>query len=158
MSVFSLTETQRADVALLERFWSKVDVRGPGECWLWTAGTTHGYGHLKLGGRHVGAHRVMWLLVHGEELESDQYVCHTCDNPPCCNPAHLFLGDALINVQDMMAKGRGTPRQETCLHGHASTEENSIYGGKSGGRACRACRNRHIRECRARKKARVLAA
>jgi hypothetical protein len=99
-----------------ERFWSKVDVRGPEECWLWLASVTKptrrspgGYGRFSTGKRtpasYTGAHRIAYMLHHGE-VPDDLAVCHTCDNPPCCNPAHLWLGTKVENNSDRDRKGR----------------------------------------------------
>ena len=68
-----------------------------------------GYGQIGLGSRSEGidaAHRVAYRLAHGE-IPADRFVCHSCDNPPCCNPDHLFLGSPADNVRDMVSKGRG---------------------------------------------------
>lgn len=91
------------------RFWSKVDRRGPDECWLWTAARDHrGYGRFHFGHRRmVLAHRFAFRLANLAAPPDEMHVCHRCDNPPCCNPAHLFLGDDAANVADMVAKGRG---------------------------------------------------
>ncbi len=89
---------------LAERFWSKVDIRGPDECWVYTAGLyPNGYGHFWIDGGNRGAHRVAFFLTHGYWPK----VCrHTCDNPPCCNPRHLKDGTVLDNVRDKIDKGR----------------------------------------------------
>jgi hypothetical protein len=94
-----------------ERFWAKVE-RGPG-CWEWTARRHRkGYGQFTMdrGGSRwttVAAHRVAWELTHGP-IPEGQLVCHRCDNPPCCNPEHLFLGTTSDNVVDSVVKGRWT--------------------------------------------------
>jgi hypothetical protein len=90
-----------------EKFWSRVDRRGPDECWLWTAARgKHGYGNFVGTNRHTyRAHRVAYELVKGE-IPAGQMVLHRCDNPPCCNPSHLFTGTQSDNMQDMAAKGR----------------------------------------------------
>ena len=98
---------------LAERFHPKVDRSGgPDACWPWLgASLPRGYGHLGervARGRHrmVYAHRVAWELHHGRAVPQDTMVLHHCDNPPCCNPAHLFLGTQRDNMQDCARKGR----------------------------------------------------
>lgn len=91
-----------------ERFWEKVDKRGPDECWEWKAGKTKfGYGSFRYRGRQETAlaHRVAYRLHYGN-LPSDLLVCHQCDNPACCNPTHLFVGTHQDNADDMVAKNR----------------------------------------------------
>jgi hypothetical protein len=86
-----------------DRFWEKVDRSG--QCWVWTSATDRaGYGLL--GGRAPmrQAHRLSYLLAYGDP--GDYHVCHTCDNPPCVRPEHLFLGDDAANLGDMATKGR----------------------------------------------------
>ena len=93
-----------------ERFWPKVDRRGPEECWEWKAGrVAGGYGAFNPGKRGLSrlAHRVAWELLNGPILEG-LHACHHCDNPPRCNPAHLFLGTDADNLDDMRQKGRRT--------------------------------------------------
>ena len=82
--------------SLAERFWAKVDKRGPDECWPWTAYVD------QLG--YERAHRVSWTLAHGSPGDLD--VLHRCDNRRCVNDSHLFLGTQQDNIADMIAKGR----------------------------------------------------
>jgi hypothetical protein len=90
------------------RFWSKVDRRGPNECWPWMASVRRkdeGYGAFWLDQRHQPSNRVAWTLTNGD-IPEGMVVCHKCDNPPCCNPAHFFIGTRAENDEDRIAKGR----------------------------------------------------
>jgi hypothetical protein len=89
-------------VPLADRFWPNVTKTDT--CWLWKNGTS-GYGAINYQGRNHRANRVSWLLHHGP-VPDGQWVLHRCDNPPCVNPSHLFLGDRSDNMRDAAAKGR----------------------------------------------------
>lgn len=93
---------------IIARFWAKVDKSGgPDECWPWTgARFIYGYGHFGLVGRKSArANRVAYAITTGTD-PGDFCVCHRCDNPPCCNPSHLFLGTMKENMHDRDRKGR----------------------------------------------------
>jgi hypothetical protein len=79
------------------------------ECWPWTGQTvTGGYGRLGWQGRREIAHRVAWELFEGP-IPEGQWVLHHCDNPPCCNPLHLYAGTQRQNIHDAIARGRFSP-------------------------------------------------
>ena len=90
-------------------FHSKVDRRGERECWKWLGATNKsGYGCFGwLNGRMILAHRFAYLQANGN-LPKDKCVCHTCDNPICVNPSHLFAGSASDNWRDSHSKGRSS--------------------------------------------------
>jgi len=92
----------------IDRFWSKVDVREPNNCWIFrTASKAKSYPGFWYQGEPWAAHRFSMMLFIGEEPKLS--VLHTCDVPRCVNPAHLFLGTHDDNMKDMHAKGRFVP-------------------------------------------------
>jgi len=91
----------------IDDFWSRIEVHGENECWPWTGAIlAGGYGHVQLRGISTTAHRVAYELTSCVEIPSDLLLCHSCDNPPCCNPSHHFVGDHLDNARDCASKGR----------------------------------------------------
>src|SRR6185369_17008438 len=95
------------DKAAQTKFWQKVDKSGgPDSCWEWRgARREFGYGMVRINGILRRVHRVSWEIRFGV-ITGDFAVCHKCDNPPCVNPDHLFLGDAKDNVNDCISKQR----------------------------------------------------
>lgn len=95
----------------IHRFFNKINIGLPDECWEWTACRgTDPYGNIRYGffgfrGKNQLAHRIAWVIANGDIPEGMQ-VLHKCDNPGCCNPAHLFLGTPADNMQDKCNKGR----------------------------------------------------
>lgn len=116
-----------------ERFWAKVDKNGPipehrpelGPCWQWTASLfPSGYGYFRIDEtRRRAANRVAWELTNGP-IPDGLCVLHHCDNPPCVNPGHFFLGTKADNAADMVAKGRSAvPYGELHYNAKLSAED-----------------------------------
>ena len=104
----------RSPEQLRNDFFKRVDKLGPipkhrpklGSCWVWTGGRdVNGYGNFSVRGKPSKAHRFSFE-IHTGIIPTSEMVCHHCDNPPCVNPDHLFLGNALTNNWDGFAKGR----------------------------------------------------
>lgn len=172
-------ETLTRSPEVLARFWAKVDKRGPDECWEWTAARHDrgGYGLINIGGRVARANRIALEQKLGRPLGPSMKARHSCDNPPCCNPAHLLEGTQADNVADMHSRGRRVyarkpmmpkpPAKQPagrfsnathCVHGHEFTPENTwmkpnnkVRGGLE--RVCITCRKRINKEQAAKRKA-----
>lgn len=117
-----------------ENFWSRVDKSGI--CWIWTgAKVGMGYGKVGFEGKTQRAHRVAWKLTF-DTIPNGVCVCHKCDNPPCVNPDHLFLGTYADNNADMRAKGRARcsthPRPSGDAHYSRTNPEKLARGEQHG--------------------------
>jgi predicted XRE-type DNA-binding protein len=91
---------------LKNRFWKRIKMGTAEECWVWQGATSHKYGYLHVMKRRIPAHRLAFIFHNNLRISDALYVCHKCDNPPCCNPDHLFLGTHRDNEDDKVRKGR----------------------------------------------------
>ena len=119
-------------------------------CREWVGERRRGYGIVTHEKRRWYAHRLAWTLANGP-IPNGLLVCHRCDNPPCINVEHMFLGTNADNMQDASTKGRlrggaGRKRKSTCKNGHPFDRLNS-----KGQQVCSTCLNAYMRQYRARK-------
>ena len=137
--------------SLADRFWRKVIRAGTDECWLWIGSTDRkGYGQIRMPGKgrlRYATHVSLELV--GRVIPEGMIALHTCDNPPCVNPAHLVVGTHRENTQDSINKGRASKPppgrkfekgavtlKEYCYRGHPLSE---AYVRPDGYRSCREC-------------------
>lgn len=128
----------RSSLPIPDRFWPKVDKSG--DCWNWTANrNVRGYGMFSIRSGYMRtAHRVSYELCNGPIAEG-LFVCHSCDNPSCVNPAHLWLGTHMDNMMDREAKGRNASTKKMhCPRGHEYSGDN-VQKTSAGKRLCRTC-------------------
>jgi hypothetical protein len=139
------------DAEYIERL-KALCITQPNGCWLYT-GFVHkpprNYGEMSYRGKNWRTHRLSYAL-HKGPIPKGMVVMHACDNPPCCNPAHLRLGTHLDNMSECRAKGRYYYANLThCKNGHEFNDANTYYiktpGPSFGLRACRACQRERQR-------------
>ena len=146
---------QIAPIPVKDRFWGKVEKNGPvpehrpglGRCWIWLgARIENDYGVVRVNGKNNGAHRISWELTNGP-IPEGLWALHHCDNPPCVNPSHLFLGTNTDNQRDCVSKGRD--RGSRITHdkkGHPLFGENlAIYKER---RKCKICNRENAQRIR----------
>jgi hypothetical protein len=120
----------------LDFIWTKIDCRGPDECWPWlgyksfSRNRVGGYGRIDVMGRKgVYAHRLAYLAANPGsitlDMKKDRLVLHKCDNPICCNPGHLYLGDYKQNRKDVVDRGR-LPNRNGIRNHMAKLTENDV--------------------------------
>lgn len=150
---------------LSDRFWSHVDQSaGPDGCWPWKIGCSPGgYGNFQFKRNGPGYTFIAsrWVLgyLRNRPLEWSEAVreeaCHHCDNPPCCNPAHLYIGSQADNISDAWNRGKFKDRESAnskktaCSQGHPLSGENLYVDVKRNKRECRACGAARARRYRA---------
>lgn len=98
-----------------DRVYDHIERGEPDECWPWTASVDHkGYGQINDGeGRTRKAHQIVLEIALGRPLVAGELALHHCDNPPCCNPGHLYAGTHLDNAHDMISRGRAAWQRKT---------------------------------------------
>jgi hypothetical protein len=127
-----------------QRFWSKV--KKTDHCWLWTGGKTdYGYGqfHFRSGEykyKNISAHRYAWELINGPIPEGMVIDHKVCDNPACCNPAHLIVTTNWDNIsRSDKCPSKINSLKTHCLRGHPLIHNNLYRAPSSNQRACKAC-------------------
>jgi len=143
-----LTDEQYA-AQWIERVKARCIITESG-CWMWQ-GFCHAFKNMKPGQRGYGSttyrskgvhtHRKMLELKLAVTLTPKEHACHTCDNPPCCNPDHLYAADNSQNHQDGAKRGRMQGQWKThCKHGHEFTPENTFKDRRANGAGSRHCK------------------
>src|SRR4030042_586611 len=110
-------------------FWSKIRIKGPNECWLWKCGCfDDGYGAFSCQRKNHRAHRIAYQIVKGI-ISQGLCILHSCDNPLCCNPKHLWAGTEADNAADCIAKNRTATGKH---HGRFTHPERTARGDRNG--------------------------
>ena len=122
----ALTRRESPDVRISRRFWSRVSRQADDDCWEWNgARSSAGYGQIRTREGLFYAHRMAWALTHGP-VPIGMWVLHACDNPCCCNPSHLFLGNQKENMRDCCRKGRHYGDTSGAIRASAKLKEMNV--------------------------------
>lgn len=127
--------------AEVAKFWALVEIGEPDACWEWMGGRNpKGYGVFRPKGKRFIASRAALAIKLGGEIPQGTLACHSCDNPPCCNPAHLWPGTNADNILDASSKGRlRNNRVAACPKGHPYSGRNLVIV-KGNQRCCLRCK------------------
>lgn len=128
------------DESVKARFWAKVDVRGPDECWHWmNFKNRKGYGMFRLGRACHGAHRVS-LVIAGFPAVPGEVADHICRNRSCVNPKHLrFVTPRVNTLENSEGTAAQNARKTHCKRGHPLSGNNLKINVTSGSRCCVTC-------------------
>lgn len=138
---------------LVQRFFEKIEFIPFHPCWEWNGTKSNGYASIWLNGQTRRASRLSWEIHHGRSFPVGLFALHTCDNPGCVNPDHIWIGTSSENTRDMYKKGRHpklvSPYANSthCPYGHERSGSN-IYWYR-GHRYCRPCNRRRKQESKA---------
>lgn len=92
------------DKNVVRRFWENVEPGPENGCWVWKGPRREGYGRIQIQGKKLNAHRISFE-IHKGAIPEGKIVCHRCNNPPCCNPNHLYAGTDRQNWEDSLLAG-----------------------------------------------------